>query len=149
MYGNDRDGTRRVFFEAFRKAEGGLPLEPLERLVAEVVRLHPEYHALLRAADSALGHDFLPELGQANPFLHMGLHIGLREQLATDRPAGVADVYRRLCLREGDGHAAEHRMIECLAQALWEAQRAGVMPDEARYLDCLRTLVGSPAAGKP
>jgi hypothetical protein len=24
-----------------------------------------------------------------NPFLHMGLHLALREQIATDRPAGI------------------------------------------------------------
>jgi hypothetical protein len=149
MFGNDRDGARRVFLEAFRKAEGGLPLEPLERLVAEVVGLHPEYHTLLRAQDSALGRDFLPELGQTNPFLHMGLHIGLREQLATDRPAGIAALYRGICLRAGDVHAAEHLMIECLARSLWESQRAGTMPDEASYLDCLRALADPSSAGKP
>ena len=149
MFGNDREGMRRVFLEAFRKAEGGLPLEPLERLVAEIVGLHPEYHALLRARDSALVRDFPPELGQSNPFLHMGLHVGLREQLATDRPAGITALYRGICLRAGDVHAAEHLMIECLAQSLWEAQRAGTMPEEARYLECLRSLAGPAAAGKP
>jgi hypothetical protein len=149
MYGSDREGMRRVFVEAFRKAEEGRPLEPLERRVAEVAGLHPEYHALLRRGDGALGRDFPPELGQTNPFLHMGLHIGLREQLATDRPAGIAALYRGICLRTGDVHAAEHLMMECLAQSLWEAQRAGALPDEARYLDCLRSLAGPATAGKP
>ena len=149
MYGSDRDGMRRVFLSAFRKAEGGEPLEPLEQLLAEVIRLHPEYHAQLRDQDGALGRDYLPEVGQANPFLHMGLHIGLREQVAVDRPAGVALLYRSVCLRTGDSHAAEHLMIECLAQSLWEAQRSGTLPDDARYLDCLRALADPSAAGKP
>jgi hypothetical protein len=149
MYGSDRDGVRRVFVEAFRKAEGGLPLDPLEQLVADVARLHPEYHALLRSGEGALGRDFLPELGQTNPFLHLGLHIGLREQVAVDRPTGIATLYRRLCLREGDVHAAEHLMIECLAQSLWESQRAGTPPDEARFLDCARALVDPSPPRKP
>ena len=31
-------------------------------------------------------------------------------------------------------------MIEVLAEALWEAQRAGGPPDEARYLERLQRL---------
>jgi hypothetical protein len=38
------------------------------------------------------------------------------------------------------GAAAEHAVLEPLAEALWAAQRAGRMPDEQRYLERLRTL---------
>jgi hypothetical protein len=31
-------------------------------------------------------------------------------------------------------------MIECLGEALWLAQRTGLPPDEAAYLDALRRL---------
>jgi hypothetical protein len=31
-------------------------------------------------------------------------------------------------------------MMECLGQALWNAQRSNQMPDEAIYLDCLQKL---------
>jgi hypothetical protein len=142
VYGTDRDAMRRVFVEAWRKAGAGEPLRPLERLVAEVVAEHPEYQSFLAETDAGIGRDFPPELGDTNPFLHMGLHIGIREQLSVDRPPGMAALYRRIRLRTGDAHAAEHRIMECLAQSLWEAQRAGAMPDEDRYLDCLRAVAG-------
>jgi hypothetical protein len=142
LYGTDRDAMRRVFVEAWRKAGAGEPLQPLERLVAEVVAEHPEYQSWLTETDAGIGRDFPPEHGDTNPFLHMGLHISIREQLSVDRPPGVAALYRRIRLRTGDAHAAEHRIMECLAQSLWEAQRAGALPDENRYLDCLRTLAG-------
>jgi hypothetical protein len=132
---------RRVFVDAWRKAGAGEPLQPVERLVAEVVTEHPEYQRFL-TDDAGIHRDFAPELGETNPFLHMSLHIGIREQLAVDRPPGVAALYRRIRLRAGGAHEAEHRIMECLAQSLWEAQRAGAMPDEARYLDCLRRLAG-------
>jgi hypothetical protein len=35
---------------------------------------------------------------------------------------------------------AEHRMMEALGRALWEAQRAGRLPDERAYLEDLRRL---------
>jgi len=37
-------------------------------------------------------------------------------------------------------HAAEHAMIECLGEALWQAQRSGRAPDEAAYLAALHRI---------
>ena len=138
MIGGERETMRRVFVDAWRKARNGEPLAPMERLVAEVVADHPEYHDAVSGAQAELARDYHPEMGETNPFLHMALHIGVREQLATDRPPGIADLYRRLRERLGDAHAADHAVIECLAESLWTAQRTGAVPDEAAYLQCLQ-----------
>jgi hypothetical protein len=116
----------------------GRPLSPLEAQIADVIAAHPEYHDALAGDD--LDRDYTPEGGRSNPFLHMGLHLGIREQVATDRPAGIAAIHRKLAARDGDHHVAEHRMIECLAETLWEAQNANRAPDEALYLERLRRL---------
>ena len=128
-----RDDLRRVYVESWRKRRAGLPVEPLEAQVADVIALHPEYHAALER-DEALGRDYTPEGGQSNPFLHMGLHLAVRDQIATDRPAGLRQAFERVAARVGSAHEAEHRIIECLAEAMWEAQRSGRPPDEAAYL---------------
>lgn len=141
MFSPDRNSMRRVFLDAWRKYQNREPLQPLEQLVAEVIRLHPEYHRLLEGGDDTLSKDFLPEDGETNPFLHMGMHISLQEQLSSDRPTGVRSIYQQLATQLGDSHKAEHQMMECLGLSLWEAQRAGRMPDENAYLDCLRQLV--------
>jgi hypothetical protein len=135
----DRESLRALYLEAWRKRRTGLPAEPLEIQVADVIEQHPEYHALLERGPEALARDWTPEQGESNPFLHMGLHLGLREQVGTDRPAGIAAIHRALAARLGL-HEAEHRMSECLAEALWRAQRDGVLPDEAAYLDALRRI---------
>ena len=140
MFGNDRDGLRRYYCAVWEKANAGQALEPLERLIAEVVRQHPEYQAVLAHPEAALGREYTPETGQTNPFLHMGMHIAIQEQLGADRPTGILDVYRQLCRRVGDSHAAEHAMMECLGKTLWEAQRDGREPDERVYLERLRRL---------
>ena len=75
-----------------------------------------------------------------NPFLHMGLDLAIREQVATDRPPGIANLHADLTRRAGGAHAAEHLMIEPLAETLWEAQRNGRPPDESAYLERLRRL---------
>lgn len=141
LFGNDRAALRRFYLEAWRKLRENETLEPLERQVAEVVSEHPEYHALLEN-DATLTQDYTPEMGQSNPFLHLGMHLAIREQLGSDRPAGIVTAYRTLLLRLGDAHTVEHHMMECLGQALWEAQRAGRAPDEAAYLMCLQRQDG-------
>ena len=135
----NREQLRQMYLQAWRKYSEQQPLEPLEAQIAAVIAEHREYLPLLQSA-AALEADFSPEGGQQNPFLHMGLHLAIREQVATDRPAGIAAIHRELSGRLGDAHEAEHAMLERLAEALWEAQRAGRMPDEQHYLDQLRLL---------
>ena len=142
LYGQNRDEIRRVYCAAWEKHRQGLPLAALEQQLVAVIGLHPEYHALLTDHDAALTRDYTPEMGQTNPFLHMGMHLAIREQLATNRPAGITAAYAALLARAQDAHAAEHHMMECLGEALWQAQRSGQAPDEARYLECLRKLAG-------
>jgi hypothetical protein len=136
-----RASLRRMYVEAWRKHRESLPVEPVEDQIIRVVELHPEYSPLLESGSDALERDYTPEEGQTNPFLHMALHLAIREQVATDRPAGIAIVHRSLTARLGDVHDAEHAMIERLGEALWNAQRSGLPPDEAKYLESLRRLL--------
>jgi Domain of unknown function (DUF1841) len=138
--GQSREQMRRMYLEAWRKFSARAPLEPLEAQLAAVIAEHPEYVAWLESGEGSLNAEFTPEGGRENPFLHMGLHLAIREQVATNRPAGIAEIHAKLSARLGGSHAAEHAMLEPLAEALWEAQRQGRMPDEQAYLELLRKL---------
>ncbi len=140
IFSNDRGELRRMYRTAWQKRVDGVPMSPLETQIADVIALHPEYQQAVSSED--LERDYTPDEGQTNPFLHMGLHLGLREQVATNRPAGISDVFKALCEQLGDAHDAEHRMIDCLAETLWEAQSSGRPPDEKQYLEKLRRLAG-------
>jgi hypothetical protein len=131
---------RRRYLDAWQKFSARQVLSPLEAQLAAVIAEHPEYLAWLESGEEVLGAEFTPEGGRQNPFLHMGLHLAIREQVATDRPPGIAAVHAALARRHGGVHDAEHIMIEPLAQTLWEAQRSGKAPDEAGYLERLRSL---------
>jgi len=138
IFSHDRTELRRMYVEAWRKQVENQPMSPLETQIAAVVQWHPEYQGDLSA--KAVDRDFTPDGGRTNPFLHMGLHLGLREQISTNRPAGIATIHEALAAKIGDPHEAEHRMIECLAETLWEAQGAGTAPDERKYLERLNRL---------
>ena len=139
MYGNDPAHYRRFFCEVWRKHREGAALQALEEMVAHIIVEHPEYHRLLEDP-ATLDQDYAPESGHTNPFLHMGLHIAIQEQLAADRPVGIRGIYQGLMQRHADSHEVEHRMAECLAEGIWEAQRNSNAPDENVYLERLRRL---------
>lgn len=138
MYQN-RDDIRQVYLTVWNKLQQGTLLEPMEALIADVIQLHPEYHGFLGQGEDAKQAEFSPETGQSNPYLHMGMHIALREQTSTNRPAGIRDIHQNLCSKMGQ-HEAEHAMIECLGEALWRAQSQQAAPDEAAYLACLKRI---------
>ncbi len=139
MFGQDRDQLRGFFQTCWSKRRNGEPLQPLERIVADVIERHPEYRGIIEDPEQ-VDRDFSAADGETNPWLHMGMHITIAEQLGADRPSGIRDAYRRIAESHGDSHAAEHAIMECLGVTLWEAQRAGRAPDEQRYLTCLKKL---------
>ncbi|MDH4259780.1 MAG: DUF1841 family protein [Gammaproteobacteria bacterium] len=135
-----RADLRRVWLLAWQKERERLAMTPLETMLADVLRLHPEYLELLEDPD-ALARDWTPEGGQVNPFMHMGLHVALREGVAADRPAGLRELYRHMH-RSRDPHAVDHALMDCLAETLWEAERAGLPPDEAMFLARAQRVAG-------
>jgi hypothetical protein len=147
LFGNSRESLRRGWLEAFKKSQAGSLLTALETQLADLIREHPEYHAWLEHGDDALQAEFSPESGRTNPFLHLSMHLALREQVSTNRPQGIARIHAALAGRS-DAHDAEHRMMDALGKALWEAQRAGRMPDERGYLEDLERLVTSASGRK-
>lgn len=138
MFGQDRNQLRQMFFTAWHKHQSGEPTEPLEGLIVQIIEQHPEYHSVLKDEQAALDRDYTPEMGETNPFLHMAMHIAIREQVATQRPAGIAKLYSDLLNKYPDSHEVEHQMMECLGEMIWQSQRNNTMPDEVAYLDCLR-----------
>jgi hypothetical protein len=72
-----------------------------------------------------------------NPFLHLSMHLSISEQLSIDQPAGVKLRYLALAARLGDEHAAQHAVMDCLAEMIWQAQRQNLPPDALAYLECL------------
>jgi hypothetical protein len=135
--GYTREQLRRSYAEAWAKHLAGAPVTPLQAQIIDVIGAHPEFHDIVSDADAALA--FEPgSSAVVNPFLHLGLHLAVREQLSVDRPPGICELHRQLQARYGDSHGAEHALMESLGETLWEAQRRGVAPDEARYLSLAR-----------
>jgi hypothetical protein len=129
-----RDQLRLAYAQAWAKHLARSPLTPLEAQITDVIGVHPEYQSIVADADTALAFEQGAAAAADNPFLHMGLHLAVREQVSLDRPPGIRDLQRQLQARHGDAHVAEHILMEALGEELWTAQRNGRTPDETQYL---------------
>ena len=132
-----RDEARNFLFESWRKRRAGELLTPLEDLIAQLIAKHPEFHAVLENPDLHQNQDFPPESGATNPFLHLMMHLTIEEQISIDQPAGIRAQFIRLTHQFESEHNAQHRMMECLGEMLWQAQRNATQPDALIYFSCL------------
>ncbi len=140
FFSQNRNQLRQAYYDAWVKFTQKLPMTMLEQQIANVIQEHPEYHSLINNIDK----DYLPEEGQSNPFLHMGMHLALREQVSTNRPPGIQQCFSVLANKLASPLEAEHQMMECLGHALWMAQQQSSAPDESQYLSCLRKIANIP-----
>ncbi len=138
MFAPSQNDVRRFFCDAYRKRREGGVMTPLETLAADWVDEHPEYHGDLADVDAALAAVFDVDAGRTNPFLHLSMHLSITEQVSIDQPRGIKQAFELLAAKRGSAHEAQHEVMECLGQMMWESQRSGLPPDGEKYIDCVR-----------
>lgn len=138
MFNPTRDQARQFFLDTWAKRNSGQPLTQMETIALTLIGRHPEYHALLDQGERALTREYPPELGETNPFLHLSLHLAIEEQLAIDQPPGLRAAFEAQRAKMGDEHEALHRVLDCLGESIWRAQRDRQPPDGAAYVACVR-----------
>ena len=129
------EAIRQAYREAWQKAAEAKVLSPLEAQIVAVIEEHPEFLAAIENVEPVDD-----QLMSKNPFLHMGLHLTIRDQVKLDRPLGIRDLFEQLRASCGDTHAAEHHMFDALAETLWDAQQQRAEPDVELYMERLRRL---------
>jgi hypothetical protein len=138
MFNPSRSQAREFLFDLWQKHQAGAALTPLESMAIAIVLEHPEYHAYLGDRERYLERDWRPEGGETNPFLHLQMHLAIEEQLSIDQPAGIRSAVEALARKHDSMHDARHHVMDCLAEAIWNAQRHGAGFDNASYMDCIR-----------
>jgi hypothetical protein len=145
MFNPSQHDVRRFFCEAYRKQRANEILTPLEAVARDWIIQHPEYAEHLDDLEAALAADYSVERGQANPFLHLSMHLSIAEQVSIDQPPGIRAAARMLTQRLGSEHDAHHEIMECLGQMIWDSQRSSMPPDGAAYVECVQRRAGSKA----
>lgn len=138
MFAPSQNDVRTFFCEAWRKHRAGEPLSAMDTLAAQWTERHPEYHADLADLEAALAAVYTVDAGRTNPFLHLSMHLSISEQVSIDQPRGIRQAVELLAAKRGDLHAAQHEVMDCLGEMLWESQHSGQPPDPHAYLDRVR-----------
>jgi hypothetical protein len=136
VFSQDRKKQREFLAKSWQKYTSNKPLEPLEKQLVSIIEIHPEYHNLIDNIES----DYFPEQGEVNPFLHISLHLALRDQLSINHPKGVKEVYQKLSKQYKDSHEVEHLMMECIAEMIYISQKNNTAIDHESYLNCITSM---------
>ena len=140
LFNPTREEVRRFFCDTWKKKTEGQILSSMEMIASDWIVQHPEYHALLSDPEGAVAQDYTPERGETKPFLHLSMHLSISEQISIDQPPGIKAVAEKLAKKLGSEHEAQHAMMECLGQVMWEAQREGQALSPEKYLEALKKL---------
>lgn len=142
MYDVNTHDVRRFFAYVWQNRFAPHQLDALQRKALRILEAHPEYAYYLDNIEQYLDHQWLPEHGETNPFLHLSMHLSIQEQVAIDQPFGIRQIYTQLCATHHDDWVlVEHMMMEALAEMIWEAQRFGKGLDVNQYMTRLRKLI--------
>ena len=136
MFSQDRKKQREFLSNSWQKYTSNKPLDPLEKQLVSIIEIHPEYYDLIGNIDS----EYFPEQGEINPFLHINLHLALRDQLSINQPKGIKEVHQKLIKQHKDTHAVEHLMMECIAEMIFTSQKKNTAMNHEKYLNCITIL---------
>jgi len=136
VFFQDRKSQREFLAKSWQKYTSNIPLEPLEEQLVSIIEIHPEYQDLITNIDS----EYFPEQGEINPFLHINLHLALKDQLSLNEPNGVREVHQKLIYHFKDQHVVEHLMMECIAEMIYLSQKNNTAMDQESYLSCITNL---------
>jgi hypothetical protein len=141
LFNPSREEVRQFFCDAWAKHQSAGILTPMESIAARWMVEHPEYHQVLSHLEQAKSQEYTPEKGETNPFLHLSMHMSISEQVQVDQPPGIREVSRQLMVKLDSEHEAQHRIMECLGEVLWNAQRQGTPPDMQAYIESIQRLL--------
>lgn len=142
LFNPSREEVREFFFNTWTQFNAQKPLTDLEKIALNVIHMHPEYHAILSAPEQFKHQEYFPEFGETNPFLHMSLHLSILEQISINQPLGITSIYNQLKLKHQNEHNAQHTILECLGESIWQAQRNNTALDINYYVQLLQQKVG-------
>jgi hypothetical protein len=138
MFTPSSHDVRRFFCDVQRKHRAKEVLTPLEAMALDWVLQHPEYDEALGDVEAALARDYSVEGGQANPFLHLAMHLSISEQISIDSPRGIRAASEALTRKYDSAHEAQHQIMECLGEMIWKSQRNGLPPDGEAYIESIK-----------
>lgn len=130
---------RRRIFEIWQKVKRNEPLEGEDKIYADLMQQHDEWHNTWEFAELLEEHEH-HELDQ-NPFVHIAFDAVIVNQVTADEPKGIHDIYKRLRQRGLPHLDALHEIAGVFATEFYEISRGRHPYSDERYMQELRKLL--------
>lgn len=134
-----RGTLRRRIYDLWQKQKRAEPLAGEERILAELMQQHEEFHNTWEFADVLDEHEYNTESG-VNPFLHITFDAIIVNQINQDEPKGISSVYERLRNKDYDLLEAIHEIAAVFVTEFYEISRGRKPFSDERYLKQLGKL---------
>ena len=118
---------------------GGTPTDMEDRLLAQGMKLHKEWHDVWEMADVLKDVEYNPDAGEVNPFLHVSLHAAIESQIENGKPKEVRRASKRLRSSGLTRHEAIHEICTCFVEEIWHCMAEERPFDNHAYVHRLRT----------
>lgn len=127
--------SRQFMIDSWQKHLRAEPLAGVEQQIVDIIGYHPEFHSFIASPDA------LQYEGEDNPFLHLGLHLAILEQISINQPHGIREAYQTVYQKWGDAHRAAHHVMDCLNATLQEAFQQGKEPNPQDFLQRINAVL--------
>ena len=115
-------------------SKAGKALEGEEKLIAHLMKQHPEFHQEFEMADVYADIDlqYDPDK-EVNPFLHIAIHAIVENQLVANDPPEVAEFFKRRKYKKETRHETSHMVGVFIMEQIFEILKNSVPFDLDRY----------------
>lgn len=134
-----RGALRRRIYEIWQKVKHNEPLEGEDKIYADLMQQHEEWHNTWEFAELLEEHEY-QELDQ-NPFVHIAFDAVIVNQIRADEPKGINDIYNRLQQRGLSHLDALHEIGGVFVMEFYEISRGRRPYSDERYMQELRKLL--------
>ena len=125
---------RKVFYDAWVRHMEGERLSDFDQRLVQVMQCYPEFTQHITPGGTQ---PVVQSQSTQNPYMVMGAHLEVVEQVAQDRPEGIRLLYQSLALKAGDIQA-QIMMRDILLTVLAQSYQSGDVPDYSEYLQMLK-----------
>ena len=129
-----RSLNMKEFHNIWEDSKAGKALEGEEKVIAHLMKQHPEFHQEFEMADVYADIDlqYDPDK-EVNPFLHIAIHAIVENQLAANDPPGVAEFFKRRKYKKETRHETSHMVGLLIMEQIFEMFKNAVPFDLDRY----------------
>ncbi len=131
--------TLKTYAQIYQQITEGKEIINDEEVVADTIRLHPEFDPFWPDGESAIHPQEIDDY-VVNPLIHTGLHVIVEKQILDKNPEEVDSTLNTLLANGISRHDAMHQIIGLWGELYFRSVRQSSSLYEWEYIELLNRL---------